>query len=69
MNPRQLAKAIGENIEGGRLAGRFLASLSSDLLDPDELLGAVLDAQQASPDRFRGFVRRIQTALEVRHGY
>lgn len=69
MNSRQLAKAIGENIEGGRLAGRFLARLPSDRLDPDELLGALLDVQQASPDRLRGFARRIQKALEVRHGH
>lgn len=64
MTPRALADEILNNIEGGLLAGHFVGRLRGELLDPDELLRALPLAQQASPDRLRGFCRRIQKQLE-----
>lgn len=59
-----LAQAVGENIEGGRVASSFLWDLRSATPDPDALLRSLLEAQQASPARLRGFCRRLQKALE-----
>lgn len=64
MTPAQLADAIAENIESGRLAGHFLARPPAKILDPDKLLRALLLAQAASPNRLRGFARRLQKQLE-----
>ena len=59
-----LADAVGENLEGIRLASNFVARNPHERLGPDELLRALLLAQSASPDRLRGFCRRVQQQLE-----
>lgn len=63
---KALGDAIGENLEGQRLASHFVARLRAEFPDTDELLRAFLLAQQASPERLRGFARRVQKELERR---
>lgn len=58
------ADRIGDNIQGGQDAERFIERTRTEHLDPDELMRAVLLAQQWSPDRLRGFARSIQKRLE-----
>ena len=64
MKSALLADAVAENIAGSQAASHFLARLPGELLDPDELMRALLLAHQASPARLRGFCRRIQKQLE-----
>lgn len=61
---RHLADAVGEALEGQRLASHLLARIRTDYIDVDELHKLILQAQQASPDRLRGFARRLQKELE-----
>ena len=61
---RLLPEAGGEGLEGQRLASHLLARLRVEYIDPDELLRALLLAQDASEARLRGFCRRLQKGLE-----
>lgn len=61
---RRIVDAVGEAVEGGRLASHFLARLRVEHVDVDDLMRALLTAQAASDDRLRGFARRIQKELE-----
>lgn len=65
---RQLADSIGDNIQGQRDAERFIERLGTEFLDTDDLLRQVLLAQGWSPDRLRGFCRRVQKEIERRSG-
>lgn len=66
---RHLADAVGEALEGQRLASHLLARLRTEILDPDDLMRALVLAQAASNDRLRGFARRIQKELEREVGH
>lgn len=59
-----LAHAATENVAGQADAWRFLQRAGSEYLDCDELLRLFLLAQQAHPERARGFMRVIQKHLE-----
>lgn len=61
---KALADAVGEGLEGQRLASHFLARLRLEPIDTDDLERALKQANAASPARLRGFCRRIQRALE-----
>lgn len=61
---RHLADAVGEHLEGARLASHLLARLLTDHVDVDDLHKLIVQAHQASPARLRGLARRIQKELE-----
>lgn len=63
------ADRIGDNITGQRDFERFAERLRNEHLDPDELMRAILLAQQWSPDRLRGFARGCQKMLERGAGH
>ena len=61
---KHIADAATENVGGQADAWRFLQRAGSEYLDCDELLRLFLLAQQAHPERARGFMRVIQKHLE-----
>ncbi len=61
------ANAATENCGGQADAQRFLQRVGSEYLDCDELLRLFLLAQQAHPERLRGFARVVQKQLERGH--
>ena len=61
---RHLADAVGEALEGQRLASHLLARLRTEFVEHDALHRLIVQAHQASPDRLRGLAGRIQKELE-----
>ena len=61
---RRVADAVGEHLEGQRLASHLLARIRTEFVEHDELHRLIVQAHQASPDRLRGLARRIQKELE-----
>ena len=61
---RHLADAVGEALEGQRLASHLLARLRTEFVEHDALHRLIVQAHQASPDRLAGLARRLQKALE-----
>ena len=66
---RQLADAVGEALEGQRLASHLLARLRTEFVEHDALHRLIVQAHQASPDRLAGLARRLQKALEREVGH
>lgn len=64
---QSLADAATENVAGQADAWRFLQRARAEFVDADALLQAFLLAQQAHPERLRGFARVIQKTLEGGH--
>lgn len=62
-----LAHAAAENVRGQADAVRFMERARAEFVDADALLQAFLLAQQAHPERLRGFARVIQKTLEGGH--
>lgn len=61
---KNLASAVGDNIQGQLDAQRFIERLRGTYADPDDLLRQVLLAREWSEDRLRGLCRRIQKEIE-----
>ena len=51
---RRVADAVGEALEGQRLASHLLARLRTEFVDHDALHRLIVQAHQASPDRLAG---------------
>lgn len=66
---RRVADAVGEHLEGQRLASHLLARIRTDYIDVDDLHKLIVQAHQASPDRLRGLARRLQKELEQGVGH
>lgn len=63
---RHLADAVGDALDGQRLASRVLDQVRNTFAEPDTLYFA-LQAANGSPARLRGFCRALQKALEAAH--
>ena len=61
---RRVADAVGEALEGQRLASHLLARLRTEFVEHDALHRLIVQAHQASPDRLLGLARRLQKELE-----
>lgn len=61
---KNIADAAAENVRGQADAVRFMERARAEFVDADALLQAFLLAQQAHPERARGFMRVIQKHLE-----
>lgn len=68
-NSAELGQAIGEYLEGQRLASHFLARCRVEHVDPDELHQQIELCRAASLDRLRGFARRISKEIERGAGH
>ena len=59
-----LADAVGEFLEGQRLASHFLARCRAEYVDPDDLHRQIELARGVSLERLRGFARRLSKEIE-----
>ncbi len=64
---RAVADAVGDALDGQRLASRILDQVRNTFAEPDTLYFA-LQAANTSPARLRGFCRALQKSLEAAHG-
>ena len=61
---RALGDAVGEYLEGQRLASHFVARCRAEFVDPDDLHRQLEMARGASLERLRGFARRLSKEIE-----